>query len=45
MNSMLMKKLFNIIAIFNKMMFVKMMRLHLKSATVIKKVLYAVEYS
>ena len=45
MNLMLMKKLFNIIIIFNKAMFIKMMKLHLKLTAVIKKILYAAECS
>ena len=44
-NLMLMKKFFNITAIFNETMFIKIMKLHLKSATIIKKVLYAAECS
>ena len=44
-NLMLMKKLFNIIAIFNEMMFIKIMKLHLKSTIMIKKILYIVECS
>ena len=43
MNSMLMKKLFNITATFNKVVFVEMMKLHLKSTAVIKEILYAAE--
>ena len=42
---MLIKKLFNITATFNKTVFVKVMKLHLKSAVIIKKVLYAVKCS
>ena len=45
MNLMLMKKFFNIVAIFNKTVSVKVMKLHLKSAITIKEVLYAVECS
>ena len=45
MNLILMKKFFNIIAIFNEMMFVKVMKLYLKSIIMIKKVLYAAECS
>ena len=44
-NLMLMKKFFNIIIIFNKMMFIKMMKLCLKSAVMIKEVLYTAECS
>ena len=42
---MLMKKLFNIAATFNKMMFIEVMKLCLKSAVIIKEVLYAAECS
>ena len=44
-NLMLMKKLFNIAATFNKTVFVKAVKLHLKLAAVIKGVLYAIECS
>ena len=43
MNLMLMKKLFNIITIFNKTVFVKAVKLHLKLIAAIEKVLYVVE--
>ena len=45
MNLMLIKKFFNIAATLNKTMFIKMMKLCLKSVIIIKEVLYAVEYS
>ena len=45
MNLMLMKFFFNIIITLNKTMFIKIVKLHLKSATIIKKVLYAVKCS
>ena len=44
-NLMLMKKFFNIIAILNKIMFIKIMKLHLQSIAIIEKVLYIAEYS
>ena len=45
MNSMLMKKLFNIAAISNEMMSVEVVKLHSESATAIERVLYAAECS
>ena len=45
MNLMLMKKFFNIAVILNKIMFIKVMKLCLKSTVMIKKVLYAAECS
>ena len=44
-NSMLIKKFFNIAATFNEMMFVNIMKLCLKSTVIIKRVLYAAECS
>ena len=45
MNLMLMKKFFNIAAIFNKIMFIEVMRLHSESAIMIEEVLYVAECS
>ena len=45
MNLMLIKKFFNIITIFNKMMFIEVMKLCLKLIIIIKEILYAAEYS
>ena len=45
MNLMLIKKFFNIIATLNEIMFIKVIKLCLKSAAVIKEVLYAAECS
>ena len=42
---MLMKKFFNITATLNKIMFIKVMKLHSQSTVIIKKILYAVECS
>ena len=44
-NLILMKKFFNIATTLNKIMFIKIMKLCLQSAAVIKEVLYAVECS
>ena len=45
MNLMLMKKLFNIATTFNETVFVKIMKLYLKSVVIIKEVLYIAECS
>ena len=45
MNLMLMKKLFNIIIIFNEMMFVEMMKLCLQLTMMIKEILYVIKCS
>ena len=42
---MLMKKLFNIIAIFSKMMIVKSVKLHSQSVKKMKEILFAVKCS
>ena len=42
-NSMLIKKFLNITVIFNKIMFIKMMKLCLKLTMIIKEVLYVVK--
>ena len=45
MNLMLLKKFFNIIIIFNKTVFIKMIKLCLKSTAMIKRVLYVIKCS
>ena len=44
-NFMLMKKLFNIAAIFSEMMIVKFMKLHFQSVEEIKEILFVVKCS
>ena len=43
MNLILMKKIFNIVIIFNKIMFINVIKLCLKLIIIIEKILYVIE--